>query len=185
MQTNHSKLGPLIAGALLIGFGFLSLVGRVFDNLNWGFLSSLAIAGFGGLFFVVMFATGKNNAALAIPGTIVGGIGLVLLIQNVIHHWESMSYFWTLIIVFVGLGIYLMGWYGKEENQKQSGLRVMKVGFILFLIFGTFFEMIFSSFSSIVFPVMLILLGGYLVLARSGLFKRQADSIHDPMPPTT
>ncbi|HEY3473732.1 MAG TPA: hypothetical protein VGK56_03930, partial [Anaerolineales bacterium] len=108
-------------------------------------------------------------AAFAIPGSIIGGIGLVLLFQNITDRWESMSYFWTLIILFVGTGIAIMGWYGGDENQKQSGWRVMKVGFILFIIFGAFFEMIFSSASGLVFPVLLILLGGYLVLSRSGL----------------
>ena len=132
-----------------------------------------------------MFAIGKSGAPLAVPGSIVGGIGLVLLFQNITQHWESMSYFWTLIILFVGLGIYLMGWYGENAEQKKSGLGVMKVGFILFLIFGTFFEMIFSSFSSLVFPVLLILLGGYLILARSGLFQKGDDTADHPLPPVS
>ena len=55
-----------------------------------------------------------------------------------------------------------MGWYGGDENQKRSGLRVMRIGFILFVIFGAFFEMIFSSFSNIVFPLLLIALGAYI-----------------------
>jgi len=92
-----------------------------------------------------------------------------LLFQNMTGHWESMSYFWTLIILFVGLGIYFMGLYSENPSQKASGWRVMKVGLILFIIFGTFFEMLFSSFNNLVFPVLLILLGVYLVLTRSGL----------------
>ena len=56
-----------------------------------------------------MFAGGKQAAGFAIPGTIVSGVGLVLLFQNITQHWESMSYFWTLIILFVGIGIYIMG----------------------------------------------------------------------------
>jgi len=185
MQTNRSNVGALIGGALLIGFGLLSLVSRVFQGLNWGFLWPFLIIGFGALFFIAMFAIGKSGAAFAVPGTIVGGIGLVLLFQNITHHWESMSYFWTLIFMFVGLGIYLMGWYGEDASQKKSGVGLMKAGFILFIIFGTFFEMIFSSFSSVLFPIMLILLGGYLVLARSGLFKRHEPSTDNPIPPVS
>ena len=114
-----------------------------------------------------------------------GNIGLVLLFQNITGHWESMSYFWTLIIVFVGVGIYLMGWHNGNANQKRSGISVMKVGVFLFIIFGAFFEMIFSSFSNIVFPVLLILLGAYLVLSRSGLFGRRKndESSNPPLPP--
>lgn len=186
MQSNRSNVGALIGGALLIGFGLLSLMGRVFRGLDWGFLWPFIIIGFGAVFFLAMFASGKSGAAFAVPGSIVGGIGLVLLFQNITGHWESMSYFWTLIILFVGAGIFLMGWYGGDETQRQSGLRVMKVGFILFVIFGAFFEMIFSSFGGLLFPVLLILLGGYLVLTRSGLLgKRQDSSTNDPLPPAS
>ncbi len=86
--------------------------------------------------------------------------------------------------MFVGVGIYIMGWYGGDENQKRSGLRVMKVGFILFIIFGAFFEMIFSSFSNILFPVLLIVLGAYLVLSRSGLLgTKKTDERSDTIVP--
>jgi hypothetical protein len=173
MQTNRQNVGALIAGTLLIVFGLMALAGQFFRLVNWSFLWPFAIIGFGALFFVGMFAGGKQSAALAIPGTIISGIGLVLFFQNIANHWESMSYFWTLIILFVGLGIYIMGWYGGDANHKASGLRLMKVGFILFIIFGAFFEMLFSSYNNIIFPLLLILLGGYLVLSRSGLLRQK------------
>ncbi len=185
MQTNRSNVAALVGGALLIGFGLLSLVSRAFRGLDWGFLWPFAIVGFGALFFVAMFASGKSAAAFAVPGSIISGIGLILLFQNITRHWESMSYFWTLILMFVGLGITIMGWYGEDANQRQSGLRVMKIGFIMFVIFGTFFEMIFSSFNNMVFPILLIVLGGYLVLSRSGLFKKHEDSIDNRLPPVS
>lgn len=171
MQPNRSNTGGLIAGTILILFGLMALASQVFRFVDWGFLWPFAIIGFGALFFIAMFAGGKGAAAFAIPGSIISGIGLVLLFQNLTDRWESMSYFWTLIVMFVGVGIYIMGWYGGDENQRRSGWGVMKVGFILFIIFGAFFEiLIFSSFNNIVFPVLLILLGAYLVLSRSGLF---------------
>lgn len=185
MQTNRSNAGALVIGALLIGFGLLSLVSRIFTGVNWGFLWPFAVIGFGVLFFVAMFANGKSGAAFAIPGSIITGIGLVLLFQNLTHHWESMSYFWTLIVMFVGIGIYLMGWYGEDANQRSSGLRLMRIGFILFIIFGAFFELIFSSFNNLVFPALLIALGVYLVLARSGLFKKHEDSANNSLPPVS
>jgi hypothetical protein len=187
MQTNRSNTGGLIAGTLLIVFGLMALAGQIFSAVDWGFLWPFAIIGFGALFFVAMFAGGKGTAAFAIPGSIIGGIGLILLFQNITQHWESMSYFWTLIIMFVGVGIYIMGWYGGDENQKRSGFRVMRVGFILFIIFGAFFEMIFSPFSNIIFPVLLILLGVYLVVSRSGLLpaKKTDEPSDNIVPPAS
>jgi hypothetical protein len=58
----------------------------------------------------------------------------------------------------------------------------MKVGAILFIIFGGFFELIFNAFrpygiQQYLFPLLLVLLGVYLVVVRSGLFSsRRADS---------
>lgn len=194
MQTNRSNVGTLVVGVALILFGLLALSGQVFRLFDWGFLWPFLIIGLGALFFVAMFAGGKESAALAIPGSIIGGIGLVMLFQNITDRWESMSYFWTLIILFVGVGIYLMGQYAGNEEQKRSGWGVMRVGFILFIIFGAFFEMlIFSSSNSYVFPVLLIVLGAYLVFSRSGLFgtkkteehKIQESTKTDSIPPAS
>jgi len=185
MQTNRSNAGALIGGAVLIAAGLLALAGQIFRNVNWGALWPLIILGLGMLFFVAMFAGGKQAAGFAIPGSIVGGIGLMLLIASITHHWESMSYLWTLIILYIGTGIYLAGWYGGDVNQKDSGWRVMKVGLILFILFGTFFEAMFSSYRGLIFPVMLILVGLYLVIIRSGLLRGKKDDSTDVIPPVS
>ena len=190
MQTNRSNAGALLGGALLIVFGLLILVGQIFRTWNWGFILSFAMLAFGSIFFVIMFAGGKQTAPFAIPGSIITGVGLVLLVQSFIHHWEAITYLWTLVILLAGVGIYIMGWYSGDASQRRSGLGVMKIGFILFIVFGAFFEiLVFSSFNSMIFPVLIILLGVYLVLSRSGLFGRSRsprdDSSNDAIPPAS
>jgi peptidoglycan/LPS O-acetylase OafA/YrhL len=175
MKENRSNVGALVGGALLIGFGLLSLAGELFRNAGgWSLLWPFTVMLFGGLFFAAMFAAGRDLAALAIPGSIIAGIGLLLLYQNLTSHWESWSYAWALIVVFVGVGIYIMGWYSRNEAARGSGLRVMRTGLILFVIFGGIFEMLFSishpvGWRNYVFPVLLILTGLYLVVSRLGL----------------
>jgi hypothetical protein len=183
MQNHRSNTGALVGGTLLMAFGLLSLASQFFRGFNWGLLWPFMVIGVGILFYAAMFAGGKQAAGLAIPGTIVSGVGLVLLFQNITRHWESMSYFWTLIILFVGIGIYIMGIYSNDAGQKKSGVSVMKVGSILFIIFGLFFELVFSSFGNLTFPILLILLGVYLVLSRSGLLGRHKDTASDSVPP--
>ena len=186
MQKNRNNVGALIGGSILIGLGLLTLLDRLVPGLNLGNLWPLFIIAFGALFFIAMFAMGKSGAGFAIPGTIISGIGLILLYQTISSNWVSMSYFWALILFFVGLGIYIMGWYGEDANQKKSGRDVMKIGLILFIIFGAFFEALFSSLNSLIFPVLLILLGGYLVISRLGLFNRKhEDTTGTPLPPTS
>jgi hypothetical protein len=181
MQRNRSNAGALVGGTFLITFGLLSLAMRFLRYLDWTLFWPFIVIGLGGLFFVAMLAGGKQFAALAIPGSFISGMGLMLLFQTMTGHWELISYFWTLIILFIGVGVYIMGIYAVDENNKQLGLRVMKAGLILFLVFGTFFEMIFSSFNQILFPLLLIGLGAYIVLKRTGLFggdnKHSSDSL--------
>ena len=182
MQTNRSNPGALLGGTLLIAFGLLSLTIRLLRDVDWALVWPFIVLGLGALFFVAMLAGGKQYAVLAIPGSFTAGIGLMLLLLNITDHWESLSYFWTLIILFIGAGIYIMGLHASDEKQRQAGAGVMKAGVVLFLIFGTFFEMIFSSFNQIFFPVLLIVLGSYLVLKR-GLRRSKSHNPSDSFPP--
>ncbi len=183
MQTNRSNMTALVGGALLIAFGLLTLAGQIFRFLDWSSFWPFIVIGFGALFFVAMVAGGKQTAAFAIPGSIITGIGLMLLVENMMKHWGAMAYSWTLIIMFVGAGIYIMGWYGDNTTQRESGMRVMRVGLILFIIFGALFEMAFSSFNNLVFPILLILLGLYLILSRLGLFGKKKNDSPESIPP--
>jgi len=174
-MSSQRNTGSLIGGSLLIIFGALALIGKIFQGFNfWGTFWPFFIIGIGALFFVGMVAGGRSVSGLAIPGTIISTIGLMLFYQNITGHWESWSYGWTVILMSVGLGIFIMGVWGQNPTQRAAGLRLLRLGLIMFVIFGAFFELIFTSgmpfgLRSIIFPVALVLLGLYLVLSRSGL----------------
>lgn len=171
-MSTPRNTGALIGGVVLIAIGVLSLLSQLFSSLNfWGFIWPFFVMGFGALFFIGMFAGGKSVSGLAVPATIISTIGLILFYQNISGHWESWSYAWTVILFSVGLGIFIMGLYGDDEGQRNSGKGVMKVGAIMFIIFGGFFEMIFSAgarfgLRQFIFPALLILLGLYLIFNR-------------------
>ncbi len=189
MKTNRSNAAALVGGTLLIAFGLLSLASQIFRNaVNWSYLWPFTVIIFGGLFFAGMFVGGKQVSGLAIPGSIITGIGLLLLLQNLTSYWESWSYGWTLIVIFVGVGIYLAGLYGNDERQRTAGGKVMRTGFVLFVIFGAFFEMIFSMDRSagvrgLVFPALMILLGAYLIVRRINLLGGSKPENNDPSTP--
>ena len=169
-MENSRNPGALIGGAFLLGIGILSLLGEVFAGSDfWGNFWPFIIIGVGAMFYVGMFAGGKSLSGLAIPGTIITMIGLILFYQTLSDHWESWSYAWTMILVSVGLGIYIMGWYGEDVSQRDSGKGLMRVGLIMFVLFGGFFELIFTSgrafnLRGAFFPAALILLGLYIII---------------------
>jgi hypothetical protein len=190
MLTNNRNLASLLAGVILIGVGLLSVVGQVLDGFHvldhiWHFTWPFFVIGFGMLFFVGMFAGGKSTGGLAIPGSIITAVGLMLFYQNLTNHWESWAYGWTVILMAVGLGIFIMGAYQDNEDRRQAGLKVLKLGLVMFVIFGAFFELLFSTFSPFglrrfVFPLMLIAFGAYLVITRSGLLPVKSDEAVTP-----
>ncbi|MCJ7432589.1 MAG: hypothetical protein MUO77_03790, partial [Anaerolineales bacterium] len=185
--NNRSNSGALVGGSLLIAFGVLAALQQIFrDVFTWSLVWPIIVIVFGGMFFAGMFAGGKQVSGLAIPGSIITGIGLLLFYQNLTGHWESWSYGWALIVLFVGIGIYIMGLYGGDVGQKAAGQSVMRVGFILFVIFGAFFELIFSSGSAfgmhnLLFPILLIVLGVYLIVTRLGWFSGRKSDMEMPV----
>jgi hypothetical protein len=185
-MSNKRISGSLVVGIILIILGLLSLVGQIFRGLPFlSYLWPFIIIGFGGLFFVGMLAGGKSMAGLAIPGAIISGLGLMMFIQNLTGYWQSWAYSWTFILVLVGLGIFIMGLYTEDLHRREAGLRVMKVGAILFILFGGFFELIFNAFrpygiQQYLFPILLVALGIYLVVIRSGLLSSRHSDTNNP-----
>lgn len=165
----------LIVGLALIGLGVLFLLQQLFDWSVWDALWPVIVLAFGGLFFAGMVAGGKGAGPLAIPGSIITVIGVILFTLNLLDRWEAWAYSWGLIVAAVGLGLALNGWWSDLPGLRRSGLELMRVGLFLFVLFGLFFEvLIFGSFQLNTWfgPLALIALGLWLLLRRSGLWAR-------------
>lgn len=186
-MSEKRNYGALVVGAVLICMGALALFERLFEGTKfWGMLWPFIIIGFGALFFVGMFLLGKSFAWMAIPGSIIVANGLMLFLQNLTGHWETWSYSWTVIIMSIGAGIYIMGAWQGDASRRRAGVKLFEVGAVLFVIFGAFFEIIFSlgapdGLREYVFPVALLLLGTYLVVKRSGFITRSKDGDDRPV----
>lgn len=143
MDQNRNR-GGLILGAILIAAGILFFVGQVVDFLNMGDFWPFIIIGVGVAFFAGMVLGGKSAGPLAIPGSIISGVGLILLVQNALGWWETWSYAWGLIIVAVGVGIAIYGYWSDKPESVKGGWETARVGLVLFLVFGFIMEFVFS-----------------------------------------
>ena len=92
------RRGSIIAGLILIAVGVLLLVLPLFpslsDIINIDKQWPLIIVGIGGLFILGALL---GAPGLAIPGCVIGGIGLMLYFQNLFDAWETWAYAWALI----------------------------------------------------------------------------------------
>jgi hypothetical protein len=169
--------GSLIGGIILIGLGVVFLLRQFFGMDLLDLTSPLVLLGVGGLFFFGMFLGGPEAARLAIPGSIISMAGFILLLQETFKRWEPSSYAWTFVLLAVGIGLFINGWWGQNERSRQRGAYLVIVSAILCLVFGGFHEFtpVFSRFGvneEIIGASGLIVLGLFLVMRSSGLFGR-------------
>jgi hypothetical protein len=162
----NMKMRSNIAGGLvliLIGAAFLlaQLRPGLFDWLdpaqNW----PLIIIGVGVLLLVIGLLTGVP--AMAVPASIVGGVGGLLYWQNITGNWESWAYAWALIPGFVGVGIVISGLLSGQARQAlRDGGRTILVSLVLLAIFGSFLGP--RDFAAPVWPILLIAAGVIFLL---------------------
>jgi hypothetical protein len=169
----------LLIGVALVGLGALFLLGQVFHVNMWAFFWPFFILIPGLLFFVGMALGGKAAGPLAIPGSVVTMVGLILMYQSVTHHWTSWVYAWALIFpTSVGIGLVINGAWSEVDRLVTTGMKWIVTGVTIFLIGGVFFELILNisggALAKIVWPGLLIVLGIYL------LTRRRDEGHHEP-----
>lgn len=160
----------LSAGAALIGLGIIFLLGQLFEFSVMRYLWPVLIMAAGALFFIGMVAGGRSLGALAVPGSVIMTIGVILFIQNVFGIWSTWTYAWALIISGAGVGLVIFGYWSQLPDLSRAGRVVIIIGLALFLIFGLFFELGatllgMDSPGGIVWALVLILVGVYFVVA--------------------
>ena len=172
MQQNRTNL---VLGFLLIVVGGWLIATRQVPALQaWlddNFVWPMYTIGAGLLILLIGLLTG--NPGMAVPASIVAGVGGILYYQEVNNDYSSWSYMWTLIPGFVGVGEILAGLLGDNTRRNLGrGLRKVVISVVLFLVFATLFGGI-SILGTYGAPVLIILLGLY-ILARG--FTRSSGS---------
>ena len=168
-DSTRSGGASLGIGAVLVGLGFLFLLVQLFDFQFGQWLWPLIIIIPGLFCFVGMLLGGKSAGPLAIPGSIVTTVGLLLFYQNTFNHFESWAYAWALIPLAVGIGLMINGSWCEQPALVHNGRRLAGIGVVLFLVGFVFFELVLNigtMASGIVAPLLLIIAGIYLLLRR-------------------
>jgi hypothetical protein len=166
----------LYLGIVLVVAGGLFLADQLLPISIMAFFWPLLVVFLGVTFYIGMLVAGRSGAGLAIPGTIVTTIGLLLFVQNTFRLWVTWSYAWALLICATGLGILIMNFYLKRTGLRRVAGLLIGIGLTLFVAFGLFFEIILNIsgtdiYSGIFLGGGLILLGLFIVFSRA-LFRR-------------
>lgn len=153
---NQQRRTSILGGSFLILVGVVLLTLQILPGFSLEFSWPWVVIAVGLFLFALGAAVGEPG--LAVPATIVGGIGGILTYQQATQNWESWSYAWTLIPGFVGLGILLMNLLaGKEKDSMKQGWTLLLISLIMLAVFGSFFGAL--GMVGKYWPVLLILLG--------------------------
>ena len=138
MKQNRTNL---FLGVLLILIGAWLVVTRqvpaVQDWMENNFTWPMWTIGAGLLVLLIGLITGASG--MAVPASIIAGIGGILFYQNATDDFGSWSYMWTLIPGFVGVGTILAGLLGENTRANLArGVNLLLTSAVLFLIFSTF-----------------------------------------------
>lgn len=175
-SRRNDARGGLVGGAILVAIGAHLLLREIFDldlgRYGWPIL----IFGPGLLLFLGMALGGRGAGGFAIPASILTTIGLMLFVQNATGRFETWAYSWALIPAAVGAGMLIAGRWDGNERQVREGQGTLRVGVLLFLGFGAWFELVIfrgGVAAPYALPVALIVVGAAL-LARNALRWRRA-----------
>jgi hypothetical protein len=169
MRQNRSSL---FLGLLLIAIGAWLVATRQVPSLR-AFTENMTGAmwtiGAGALILVIGLLT--NAPGMAVPASIVAGVGGILYYQDQVNDYSSWAYLWTLIPGFVGVGTILAGLLGENTRRNLAGgLRLLVISAVLFLVFATFLGDI-NFLGDYGAAILLILLGVFVLvrgMMRSG-----------------
>lgn len=163
MNQNRSNL---FLGILLIAIGAWLVATRQIPSLAQ-FTENMTGATWtiGAGLLILLIGLITNAPGMAVPASIVAGVGGILFYQDRVNDYSSWAYMWTLIPGFVGVGTILAGVLGENTRRNLAGgLRLIVISAVLFLVFATFLgnTKILGEYGA---AILLILLGVF-VLAR-------------------
>jgi hypothetical protein len=158
----------LLGGLFLLLLGALILATQLLPGIHIPLTWPWIFIGLALLLLFIGLATGVP--AMAIPASIVGGLGGIFYYQSVTGDWDSWAYIWALIPGFVGLGVVVSGLIGGEAaGEVRAGGFLMLISLVMFAFFGSVFGGL--GMLGEYWPLLLILLG-LLLLVRPLLARR-------------
>ncbi|MCS7001670.1 MAG: hypothetical protein NZ518_02360 [Dehalococcoidia bacterium] len=140
-QGSASYRATIALGVALIGLGVAALVLQIVQvtlplRMLWPLLFTLT----GVLLLAAMVGGGRAAGPLAIPGSILSVLGMVLFVQNATGLWATWAWAWAFVPLATGVGMLIGGWWSGIDELRQDGVGPIMVGVIGLVVGFAFFE---------------------------------------------
>ena len=180
-------------GLASIALGVLLLVSRYVDLGFWDFFVvvpwelawPLFIVVPGGVMLLFGLLGRGETAGLAIPGSIVTTVGLILWFQALTGTWETWSYAWALIPAALGIGMIVLAVRTDNPSLRTVGQVFAAASLIGFVGLAFLFEVVigigglFDAQGRRVVLAVLVIIGGLFLV----FIPRRRTPVATPPPP--
>lgn len=150
----------------LVAGGVILLVANLLNISLMFFLWPMFIIGPGLLLLWPAYQSAPGNrsklAFLAVPGAMTLATGVLLFLMNLVNHYESWAYSWTLVLAAGAAGYAYMHRFDESNERGDKAYRFIRAMVLTFMVLAVFFEVLVFQSLGIWWPVLLIGLGLYL-----------------------
>lgn len=139
-DRRRGDIGPVIIGAILVVVGIAFLVVQQLDvdlgRIGWPLFVIVP-----GVVLLAIGLTQSSDPGLAIAGSIVTTVGLLLFAMNLTGLWASWAYAWALVApTGSGVGTLLHALRSGNRRLIRGGMAQIGIGLAIFLVGLLFFE---------------------------------------------
>jgi hypothetical protein len=168
-EDNMKSRGQLVLGFILILLGVLFIAQKqspaVAQWMDMYMEWPLNIVAAGVLMLIVGLLLGAPG--MAVPAAVVIGVGGILYYQQMTGDEETWSYMWTLLPGSAGVGIMLAGLFSRDMPQARSGLNLIVLSAVLFVVFASYFgklNLLLGAYGAYLPAILLVAVGLWLLL---------------------
>lgn len=101
---------------------------------------------------------------LAVPGAMTIALGVMLFLMNLVNHYESMAYAWTLLLAAGGAGYLYLHRFDASSEARDKAHQFIRKTVLAFMGLATIFELIIFQSLGDWWPLFLVGLGFYLLI---------------------
>jgi hypothetical protein len=165
-EVGKKDVGTAKVAAGLVAGGIILLAANLLHVSLMFFLWPIFIIGPGLLMLWPAYQSTPGNrskfAFLAVPGAMTLAVGVLLFLMNLVNHYESWAYAWTLVLAAGAGGYAYMHRFDESKERDDKAYRFIRAMVIAFMALAVFFEVLVFQSLGIWWPVLLIGLGLYL-----------------------
>ncbi len=167
--------GLFVPGLPTLTTGALLFAAATTGNWHlWVYFWPLEVISVGVAF--LLMAIFLRNAWLTIPASIVGFVGLILQFCAATGLWASWAVLWTVVLFSVGLPLFLIGIFQKNNGVKLGGLIIVGIAGLAFAAMSALIATT-SMAVRLIGPIFVLVLGAFLVI--TALVNRKNENVQE------